>query len=124
MWDQCRHALEFFAGAVPGATAPIPFHRMQPNDTLVTDGHFCFTLPQELWLVYVTGGGSTTLSTEMADHDMHVQWFDPREGRFTNKPVTSATDGSGQLSLEAPDTQDWLAIVSVNAPESTARRDD
>ncbi len=112
MWEQCRHALDFFAGRTQGATGRIALERMEPNDELVTNSNFCLYDPGKQWLVYMKSGRDTQLRVGFGKANYDITWFNPREGSLSNtipsKPI------NGKLSLRAPDEKDWLVVVSAS----------
>lgn len=115
MWDQCRHALNFFAGRSSGSTVSIPYHQMLPKDGLLTGKNYCLYKPKTLWLAYLKKGGSAELNLEGTTGSFSVSWFNPRTGEFFT-PVGEPVDvesSDGKLKLDSPDDKDWLAVVRV-----------
>ncbi|NQU25469.1 MAG: DUF5060 domain-containing protein, partial [Candidatus Nealsonbacteria bacterium] len=72
LWDQTRHALEFFQQY-------LPFTRMKANDKLTTaPNDYCFAKPGEVYAIYLPEGGTTELRLEEGRYT--VKWYDPRTG--------------------------------------------
>ena len=110
MWEQCQHAMDFFAGRAEGSAGPIPFYRMLPKDELVSGKNYCFCEPGKTWLVYLKQGGAEELDLQDTTGSLSVKWFNPRTGAFESV-VQKVDSNEAKLKLDAPDTNDWLAIV-------------
>jgi len=107
-WDYCRIALGFFRDHA------IPLDKMTNADELVgnvkhDNSVYCLALPGQLYLVYLPKGGPTSLDLATTPGAFTVAWFNPREGGALS-PAAPATSGS-KLTLTAPSTDDWLAII-------------
>ena len=107
-WDYCRIALEFFA------REKIPVARMANANALVgnpehDNSRYCFAQSGELYLVYLPTGGKTDLDLAAARGAFSVAWFNPRIGGA----LTPSSDVAGgrSVSLQAPSSDDWLAVV-------------
>ena len=107
-WDYCRIALSFFRDQ------KIPLEKMSNANELVgniahDNSVYCLAQPNSLYLVYLPRGGGATLDLTAAAGDFSLLWFNPRDGG----PLTAATPatGSAKLTLTAPSTDDWLAII-------------
>jgi hypothetical protein len=112
-WDYCRIALEFFS------SNRIPFWEMKNANPLIgnvknDNSKYCLAKTNEIYLVYLPNGGTTTLDLSGADGSFRVQWFNPRSGgALTNGTVMSVKAG-GQVSLGLPPAdaeQDWLVVI-------------
>ena len=105
MWDQTRHALEFFH-------AHLPFAEMQPADELTSrPDDFCLAKPGEVYAIYLPGG-STTL--QLPEGRYAVKWFDPRQGGSLRQGSVAELVGPGKLSIGNPPEQiarDRVALV-------------
>lgn len=107
-WDYCRIALGFFRDQ------KIPLEKMTNTDELIgnpahDNSVYCLAQPGQLYLVYLPKGGTKTLDLTAAAGDFSLSWFNPRDGG----PLTAATPATGgaKLTLTAPSTDDWLAII-------------
>ncbi len=109
-WDYCRIAIDFFQ------ENKIPFYEMKNANALIgndknDNSKFCLAKSGELYLVYLPKGGNTEVDLSGITGEFKVSWFNPREGgslKDSGKPVT----GGSKVQLDAPDTQDWLAVVT------------
>lgn len=110
MWDQTRHALEFFQ-------AYLPFTEMQPHNELTSNkADYCLAKPGEVYAIYLPNGGSTELKVEAATYS--VDWYNPRAGGALLRGSVQRIIGPGSKSVgQAPDDQgrDWAVLVR-NAP--------
>jgi hypothetical protein len=107
-WDYGRIALGFFRDQ------KIPLEKMSNANALVgniahDNSVYCLAQPNALYLVYLPQGGAATLDLTAAAGDFSLAWFNPRDGG----PLTAAIPATGgaKLTLNAPSTDDWLAII-------------
>ncbi|MEM6600308.1 MAG: DUF5060 domain-containing protein [Verrucomicrobiota bacterium] len=112
-WEYSNIALRFFR------EHQIPFWEMDNANALIgtnkkQNNKFCFAKANELYLVYLTRGGSTDINLQSAAGDFTVQWFNPRQGGPLKSGSVSKVTGGARVSLgNAPATpeQDWLILV-------------
>ncbi len=112
-WDYGRIAIDFFH------SSKIPFWDMTNADELVgNDKHdntsYCFAKANELYLVYLPSGGTTSLDLSKASGQFSVDWFDPRNGGSLKKGSIPATKGGAPAVLGTPPDnpgEDWLVVV-------------
>jgi len=109
MWDQCRHALEFFA------TGDVPFDEMESHDELTgKDGVWCLAGAGH-FAVYLRDGGDASLDLTRASGQFEVRWFDPRHGGEFRRGSVGSVDGGGRRDLGTPPggatTDDWVVLV-------------
>jgi len=115
MWDQTRHALEFFQRY-------LPFPQMRPADELTSvKGDYCLAKPGEVYAVYLPDGGSTDL--ELPQGEYTVQWYNPRTGgplqNGTVVELSGPAGGTGVTPVArrsigeppAEKSQDWAVLV-------------
>jgi hypothetical protein len=106
MWDQTRHALEFFQ-------THLPFAEMAPDNALASaKGAFVLAKPGEIYAVYLPNGGTTQL--ELGEGDYTIGWYDPRNGGAFQVGSVETASGPGKKSLGAPPAeagQDWAILV-------------
>ncbi len=107
-WDYCRIALAFFRDH------GIPLQNMTNADELVGNiGHdntaYCLAQPGALYLVYLPQGGAVPLDLTRAPGEFALSWFNPRAGGAPRPAGTIR--GGASVTLTAPDTDDWLALV-------------
>jgi hypothetical protein len=115
MWDQTRHAVEFFR-------THLPFPEMSSADAYVTrEDAYAFASPGRVYAVYLPPAGSGASAPEPAqvwlpEAEYTVRWYDPREaGPLQDGPVTTL-QGPGYRSLGNPPgdpTDDWVALVRL-----------
>ena len=112
-WNYARVAIDFFH------TQNIPFWDMANADELVgneTHGNsrYCFAKANEVYLVYLPSGGSTTLDLSKASGQFIVEWFDPRNGGTLQHGSVPTVTGGSPIELGRPadnPNEDWVAIV-------------
>ncbi|MEY2877743.1 MAG: hypothetical protein RLZZ15_123 [Verrucomicrobiota bacterium] len=107
-WDYCRIALGFFRDQ------KIPLEKMTNADELLGNAAndnsvYALAQPGQLYLVYLPKGGTSTLDLSAAPGAFTVSWFNPRDGGALSS-ATPATGGA-KLPLNAPSTDDWLAVI-------------
>lgn len=100
-WGYARVALEFFR------EQRIPVREMSCRDELVGNPdhgneRYCFAKDGELYLVFLPKGGEAQL--DLPAREFGLSWFNPRSGAMRE---AGTTDGA----LQAPDGNDWLAVV-------------
>lgn len=113
-WDYCRIAIGFFHDH------EIPFWEMNNRDELVGNAKhdptkYCFAKPNEIYLVYLSDGGTSTLDLSDAEGQFDVHWFNPRQGGNLLAGSARSVAGGGTVSLgSAPKdaAEDWLVFIS------------
>ena len=105
VWDQCRHALDFFR------KYEIPFWDMKCGDELTanTDDYVLYK-PDEVYLIYLKHGGKVQL--DIAGGKFDYGWFNPRTGDGLNGLLKTGSAATGRkVEVATPDTNDWLLVV-------------
>jgi len=96
---------------------PLPFWRMEPVTSV--KGHaVALAEPGGTRVVYFPHGGAATLDFTgvQASH----RWFNPRSGTLGER--ISATITNHSQSFQAPDTNDWVLLVTpANQPDPSIR---
>jgi hypothetical protein len=110
MWDQTRHALEFFH-------KNLPFWEMEPDNSLVTAAPNAKVLakPGEVYAVYLPKAAPARLS--VGEGSYSVQWFNPRAGGELAQGSVTAITGPGARVLGMPPAdpqRDWAILVKRN----------
>lgn len=112
-WDYCRIAINFFH------EHQIPFWEMQNADELIgnidhSPTKFCLAKTNEVYLVYLTSGGTTKLDLTQASGAFSVRWFNPRSGGNLATGDVTAVSGGQKVSVGSPPSdpkEDWLVVV-------------
>jgi hypothetical protein len=112
-WDYCRIALDFFADH------RIPFWEMTNADPRVGNANhdnsrYCFAKANELYLVFLPSGGTTSLDLKDASGKFQVFWFSPRSGGPLRRGATEQIQGGALADLGAAPAdvdQDWVVLV-------------
>lgn len=101
MWEQTKHALEFFR-------RHLPFANMEPaNDR--ADGPLVLAKGDEVVAAYLPEGGEARLRLGAGAY--RVQWFNPRSGGALVRG--NRVEGGGAVSIgAAPAGGDWVAVVT------------
>ncbi len=111
-WDYCRIAVEFFSQ--PG----IPVEQMVNADELLgnpdhDNSCYCFAQTGELYLVYLPDGGTQEIDLSGVTGKFSCNWFNPRTGGATQEG--KKVKGGKTVSLTAPSSDDWVAIIRNNS---------
>ena len=118
IWDQTRHAVEFFQ-------KHLPFAEMNAADGYVgREGAWAFAKPGHVYAVYlppVAEGESFSGTVELwlPAAEYTVQWYDPRNGGALRAGSLTTVTGPGFRSLGSPPgepTADWVALVKLRGP--------
>lgn len=112
MWNQTRHALEFFR-------EHLPFWEMWPANDLVDDERaYVFAKEGEIYAVYIPEAWRTRITLAPGEYTVH--WYDPRnggglkadrEGSVKAGEMLMRDDGSVQLSPPSHPGMDWVALL-------------
>ena len=116
-WDYGRIAIDFFH------SQKIPFWEMWNADGLVgneknDNSRYCFAKANEVYLVYLPSGNTTSLDLSRATGQFTVEWFDPRNGGALKRGSVATVTGGGTVALGMPPDspgEDWLAVVRRNS---------
>jgi len=112
-WDYGRIAIDFFH------SQKIPYWEMTNADGLIgnethDNSRYCFAKPDNVYLVYLPSGGTTTLDLSKATGQFTVEWFDPRTGGPLKRGSVPTVTGGAAAALGMPPdnpSEDWLAVV-------------
>jgi hypothetical protein len=110
MWDQTRHALQFFR-------THLRYWEMAPDNSLITGpaaaGAYVFAKPGSMYAVYLPNGGTPLLT--VAEGAYMVRWYNPRSGGNLALGSLTVVQGPGERSLGPPPADrdsDWVVLVS------------
>ncbi|MGL5083468.1 MAG: putative collagen-binding domain-containing protein, partial [Microcoleaceae cyanobacterium] len=117
MWDQTRHALDFFQDH-------LPFTEMKHmNEITSVSNDYVFAKAGEVYAVYLLDGGTTNINLPNGNYT--VQWYNPRSGGDLQLGTVTDITGGGSVSLgQAPSetSKDWVALVQNSAVNSRTSR--
>ena len=112
MWDQTRHAIEFFQKY-------LPFWEMWPANDLADRGDaYVFAKEGEVYAVYLLEGDRTRLT--LAPGEYKLRWYDPRNGGELQTgadstllvgEATMRDEGTVTISPPHHPGKDWLALI-------------
>jgi hypothetical protein len=105
MWDQTRHAIEFFENY-------IPFWKMSPDPSAIDGDALCFSLKDHIYVIYLSQKDrSIQLKSEILAHKKwKLAWYNPIQG---GKLIEKEEFFSGSLVPPDPVDQDWVALIEV-----------
>lgn len=117
-WEYGRIAIDFFH------SQKIPFWEMTNADELVgNDKHdnsrYCFAKANDVYLVYLPSGGTTSLDLAKMSGQFTVGWLDPRNGGPLKKGTVPTVNGGAGAALGMPPDnhgEDWLLVVRRSGP--------
>ncbi|MGJ8724162.1 MAG: DUF5060 domain-containing protein [Roseibacillus sp.] len=113
MWDQSRHALEFFKAH------NLPLGEMENNNSLLSHkGDFCLTKPGNTYLLLLKNASQPT-QLDLAKHEAEytVRWFNPRNGGPLQTGSKATISGHNKQDLGAPPAdpeKDWVVLITRN----------
>ena len=110
MWDQTRHALEFFH-------THLPFTQMRPADHLTESPRdYCLAQPGQVYAIYLPDGGTTKLNLGKLAAPFNVLWYNPRTGGALQKGSLAQIKGPGLVGIGQPPAEpgkDWVALLKL-----------
>jgi hypothetical protein len=117
-WKDCRIAIDFFH-------RQLPFWEMQNADHLVGNPEhnnlvYCLTKPNELYAIYLPGGGSRQIDLSNDTNTYSIFWYDSRNGGELRTGNTSRIVGGkpGIIGLPPGDlVKDWVCLLRKMTPE-------
>jgi hypothetical protein len=106
MWDQTRHALDFFQRY-------LPFWEMEPADSLASAASaYVLAKPGQVYALYLPQGGAPKLKMEPGNYT--VAWYNPRAGGQLMRGSIQTVKGGEATDLGAPPADpsaDWAVLV-------------
>jgi hypothetical protein len=106
MWDQTRHALEFFQNH-------LPYAQMKSHDELTSTG-YCLANPGSVYALYFPDGGTGSLDLRNQQGEFSVEWYDPRNGgELMQGNILKVQGGQWASFGNAPDhpEKDWACLI-------------
>ncbi|MBU2887753.1 DUF5060 domain-containing protein [Gilvimarinus agarilyticus] len=108
LWEQTRHALDFF-------TAYLPYWDMTPCASGVIDraDSYCFAKEGELYTLYLPEGRTGVMKLP-EQHRYALLWFDPQRGGGLKPGSVESVQGSDWVEIGLPPTndgRDWVLLV-------------
>ncbi|TWU49156.1 DUF5060 domain-containing protein [Rubripirellula reticaptiva] len=112
-WDYCRIAINFFSNN------KIPFWEMTNQDVLVgnakhDNSKFCLAKQNDVYVVYLSSGGSAAIDLSEATGIFKVEWFNPRSGGDMQTGSVATVEGGASASLGLPPSdlkEDWVVVL-------------
>ena len=119
LWDQTRHALDFFQ-------TYLPFTTMKSADEL-TDNPDDYVLAKNgsIYAVYLPQINETKINLQESDGSFSVKWYNPRLGGKLETGSVKKVKGGGLVSIGTPisDHGDWIALlISKNNKSTTTKK--
>ena len=119
LWDQTRHALEFFQ-------TYLPFSTMKSADEL-TDNQddYVFAQNGSVYAVYLPELKETKINLQGFDGSFSVKWYNPRLGGELETGSVKKVKGGDLVSIGKPKSEqgDWVALlVSKNYKASSSKK--
>lgn len=107
LWDQTRHALDFFRRHAP-------FWEMEPKNDLVSGVAAAYGLAKgdEIVAVYLPAGGEARVN--LGPGSYRVQWYNPRAGGRLQSGTIKSIQGPGVKAIGRPPAdpdKDWAAVI-------------
>jgi hypothetical protein len=107
LWDQTRHALEFFY-------QHLPFWEMEPDNGAVINapGARALVWGEDILAVQLPAGGKAMVRLSKGDYT--IQWYNPREGGALRSGSTTTVAGPSYRFIGQPPAdpdRDWVALV-------------
>lgn len=113
LWSQTRIAVDFFH-------QQLPFHKMQPNPSLVSGGRaYCFAEPGQVYAVYRHAGQADCmlkLDLSRATGNFDLQWYNPRTGgKLLTVEGGKIAEGGRSIDVGLPPNsakEDWVLLCT------------
>lgn len=113
LWDDCHHAIEFFANH------KLPLTQMWPSDELVkfqsdasaSPGGYCLAKPGGAHLIYLLDGGVAFVSTSTLPEQRSVFWYNPRSGEQQPNEPTVSNSVDTEAFVAPTSNEDWLLVI-------------
>jgi len=109
-WEDAKIALDFFQEYVP-------FWEMDSNDNLTSDtDDYCFAKENEVYVIYLPEGGSTSLNLSNVSGLFEVKWFNPSiKGNDLFDGTITNIQGGANRNIGSPPSNsesDWVVLIT------------
>ena len=107
LWDQTRHALDFFNNYLPS-------ERMVSNDDLTANDHdYVFANAGEVYAIYFPNFENTKLDLTGINNTFSVDWYNPKNGGALQSSSVKHIEGGAVVSIGNPPSLegDWVALI-------------
>ncbi|SDX61975.1 Putative collagen-binding domain of a collagenase [Lutibacter oricola] len=108
LWDQTKHALDFFQNHVP-------FQHMKSANGL-TDNSNDYVLAEngKTYVIYLPKVEKTILNLIGANSKFNIKWYNPRVGGELQKGSVKTIKGGKKVSIGFPPNKekDWVALIT------------
>lgn len=109
MWDQTRHALDFFQ-------RHLPFIQMRHADQLAQGAPtYVLAQPGRVYAIYLREGGQVTLDLSQTQGEFSVHWYNPKLGGDLQLGTVTKVHAAAVVSLGDPPAgihqKDWAILV-------------
>ncbi|UCF35645.1 MAG: DUF5060 domain-containing protein [Acidobacteriota bacterium] len=106
MWDQTRHAVNFFQQY-------LPFPEMKGADELLQGEGYVFAQPGAVYALYLISPQDARI--ELPEAEFSVQWYDPRSGGPLQAGSLELVKGPGLQPVGLPpnsEGMDWVCLLN------------
>lgn len=108
MWDQSRHALQFFENY------QVPFWKMRPRDELSDANNWILASPDNAddFYAVVQKQEDRQCLVNLPEGNHEYGWFNPHTGRGLNGLLhTGTVEGGEEVRFDVPDKRDWILLI-------------
>ncbi len=114
VWDDTKHALDFFMARSEANRKPVPFQNMSNADGRVTGaGNWCLYGQDDdgkpCLVVYMDDGGSTSVNAPAAQK-YKAGWMNAKTGAWQYASDISSHPG-GNINFTAPSADEWALLL-------------
>ncbi|TMM58420.1 DUF5060 domain-containing protein [Maribacter algarum] len=116
LWDQTRHALEFFR-------VNLPFNKMKAANGLTDNVHdFVFAENGNVYAIYMPKVEATEIDLTGAKTTFPIKWYNPRLGGPLQKGSVRSVKGGAKVNIGYPPSKDkdWVALLKAKRPVTTS----
>ncbi|MEM6805735.1 MAG: DUF5060 domain-containing protein [Bacteroidota bacterium] len=111
LWDQTRHAMDFFNNH-------LPYAEMENMDEITSaENDFVLGKAGEIYAIYQPANGKTEIDLSGQAGSYSVDWYDPRNGGGLQKGSLSEISGASLANIGNPPAmseKDWVILLRKN----------